>query len=382
MISIILPTHNRSAVLENCLKNLASQNSKVFFEIIVVLNNCTDNSREVAEKFSSVVIIDEPNTAFSKARNTGARAAKGDILLFLDDDAELWSNSIILATQLFNDEPNLGILAGRVEPRYEIEPPLWVIKCQNSHNALSLYRPNSKRVIGNVKVVEGAVGPCMAIRTKLYWEVGGFPPDTIGVETNLGNSKFSKWYIGPGDYGLCELVKKSKYFIGYHDEFGVNHIIPPLRLTSHFWISRFYGEGIYLAISDRQFWQLTKQELTKRKRINLVKYYIIMAKMFFSLNYMFKKEITPQKLETVKLLSYIAASNLCQKYPHLPSSLWLMGSEGVPDKDYTRIRKQLPNDFITLVEPDFNLTRKSRNPANQLSKKLNLNAFLNFQNNL
>ena len=378
MISIILPTHNRSSELEKCLNILTNQNANIVFEIIVVINNCSDNSRLVAEGFSNIIVVDEPNTAFSKARNTGARAANGDILLFLDDDAELWENSLFLASKLFSEEPKMGILAGRVEPRYEIEPPEWVVDCQKSHNALSLYRPNSTNRSGNVKIVEGAVGPCMAVRTNIYWQVGGFPPDTIGVESNAGKNNFAKWYIGPGDYGLCELVKKTEHFIGYHDNFGVDHVIPPYRLTPQFWISRFYGEGIYEAISEIEFWKLSRKQIFKNKLLGLFRFYIIMAKLNSRKGKHQNITVTSQKLEMIKLLSYLVSLNLFVKHPVLTKTLWNMGAEGVPDKDFQKIRDKIPNNFLKLAEPDFNEIADTSNPAKFLIKRFNLSLLFKF----
>ncbi|MGB6384506.1 MAG: glycosyltransferase family 2 protein [Terriglobales bacterium] len=89
-VSIIIPARNEESNLGNCLKSLTSQTGAIF-EIIVVDDNSTDRTREVAQSYRGVrVISSEPLPACWTGKNnaviTGAKKARAPWLLFTDAD--------------------------------------------------------------------------------------------------------------------------------------------------------------------------------------------------------------------------------------------------------------------------------------------------------
>lgn len=86
-ISIIVPCYNEESFLPRTLQALKESLAQldVSSEIIVVDNNSSDNSATVAECFKAKVVF-EPINQISRARNAGARAAKGKYLFFVDAD--------------------------------------------------------------------------------------------------------------------------------------------------------------------------------------------------------------------------------------------------------------------------------------------------------
>ncbi len=90
MISFCIPARNEEKNLPQTIKSIQKACAKagVAYEVIVCNNNSTDNTQSVAQRLGAkVVTLEEPN--ISKARNTAARAAKGDILIFVDADTVL-----------------------------------------------------------------------------------------------------------------------------------------------------------------------------------------------------------------------------------------------------------------------------------------------------
>jgi len=90
ILSVIIPAYNESEYIEATLTRLvnAIQESGIKdtdWEIIVCDNNSTDNTSELAKRHGAKVIF-EPENQISKARNTGAKIANGDWLLFMDAD--------------------------------------------------------------------------------------------------------------------------------------------------------------------------------------------------------------------------------------------------------------------------------------------------------
>jgi len=84
LISVIIPAHNEEQYLKATLEALRKQ-TYPYFEVLVVVNGCTDRTTEIARGKADRV-IELPDRALGKARNTGAAKARGALLVFLDAD--------------------------------------------------------------------------------------------------------------------------------------------------------------------------------------------------------------------------------------------------------------------------------------------------------
>ena len=89
MLSIIIPTLNEEKNLPLLLKSIRSQNFKEDYEIIIADAGSKDNTVKIAKKYGCKVVS---GGLPAKGRNRGAKAAKGDLLLFLDADVVLPKN--------------------------------------------------------------------------------------------------------------------------------------------------------------------------------------------------------------------------------------------------------------------------------------------------
>src|SRR3989344_7410236 len=91
LISVVVPTKNSEGFLEQCLRTIKEQTYKNL-EIIVVDNNSTDKTKEIAKKYTKLIFNKGPER--STQRNYGASKARGDYLLFIDSDMELTKNVV------------------------------------------------------------------------------------------------------------------------------------------------------------------------------------------------------------------------------------------------------------------------------------------------
>ncbi|MBK9306550.1 MAG: glycosyltransferase [Nitrospira sp.] len=92
-LSIIIPAFNETRLIERTLQSVATsiaenQHTGFTAEVIVVDNNSTDNTAELARQAGAQVVF-EPINQIGRARNTGAAQATGEWLLFLDADSLL-----------------------------------------------------------------------------------------------------------------------------------------------------------------------------------------------------------------------------------------------------------------------------------------------------
>src|SRR5690349_8782081 len=90
VVSIIIPTYNRPAPLEQCLKALSQLDyPRDRFEVVVVDDGSTISPAGIVEGFCSrldIRMLRQANAGPAAARNLGAQEAKGQILAFTDDD--------------------------------------------------------------------------------------------------------------------------------------------------------------------------------------------------------------------------------------------------------------------------------------------------------
>ena len=84
-MSVIVCAHNEAGYLPACLHSLLAQSRRPD-EIIVINNASTDETRAVAAQIPGVRVVDEPRKGLVVARETGRRAAQGDILVYVDAD--------------------------------------------------------------------------------------------------------------------------------------------------------------------------------------------------------------------------------------------------------------------------------------------------------
>lgn len=89
MVSVVVPAFNAGKYLEECLESLMAQTFKDF-EVIIVDDGSTDNTAEIAEKYTRkderFRLLSVPNGGVSAARNKGIEEARGDYMVFVDAD--------------------------------------------------------------------------------------------------------------------------------------------------------------------------------------------------------------------------------------------------------------------------------------------------------
>ena len=133
MISIIICTYNREKYIGPLLESIAKNDyPKDNYEILLVDNNCTDNTRSVCETFAQQHIdvtfryVVEPEQGLSAARNKGIKEAKGEIIIYVDDDALVDTNYISSFAEHFTNNPTTMAAGGPIEPLYETQEPKWM----------------------------------------------------------------------------------------------------------------------------------------------------------------------------------------------------------------------------------------------------------------
>jgi len=110
-VSVIIVNYNGKTYLEKCLKSLMQVNYSNL-EVILVDNNSNDDSIEfVKNSYPSVIILKlDKNYGFAEPNNIGAKIAKGEFLLFLNNDTIVTSNFINELVKVTTNEPKIAML--------------------------------------------------------------------------------------------------------------------------------------------------------------------------------------------------------------------------------------------------------------------------------
>ncbi|MDD5570123.1 MAG: glycosyltransferase [Bacteroidales bacterium] len=272
-ISVIIPTYNRSRTLSYTIESLVNQNYPVEkFEIIISDNNSTDNTKDIVEEWIrktevKIKYILEKRQGSHYARNSAAKSASGDLLYFTDDDTIADKNLLSEIIKPFIIDDKVGTATGRVLPKWEVEPPDWILKlCYNGYLAINDQGEGLK-----IEDYDLEVWSChQAVRKDVFFKSGGFNPDIL----------INK-YIGDNETGLNIKIKKSGYKFAYNGKSITYHIIPPHRMTQKYLNFRIGNQGNCDSFTDYKEYAYNNYHLFNKILIYLIK--IIPLSMLISL---------------------------------------------------------------------------------------------------
>jgi glycosyltransferase involved in cell wall biosynthesis len=243
-ISVIIPTRNRSLLLEKVLKSLLGQTlSSDEFEVMVIDNGSTDTTRDVVEAaiplLPNLRYVYEPHPGLHAGRHRGFQEAQGDILIYADDDIEAFPTWLTTIKTCFMKQ-DVAMVGGKNLPKFETPPPDWL---------LSMWEPNTsgERVLGYLSILDlgdapKAISPYFifgcnfAIRRSVLEAAGGFHPDGMPQELIR--------YRGDGESYVSHYVQTKGYQAFYHPQASVYHWVSASRMTSEYFCRRAYNQGI------------------------------------------------------------------------------------------------------------------------------------------
>jgi glycosyltransferase involved in cell wall biosynthesis len=164
LISVIVPVYNGSYFLHRCLDAIfASEYPK--FEVIVVDDGSTDESAKIArDKGANVLSSEHRQSGPAAARNVAAQKAIGDILLFVDADVVVKTDTLSKVATSFEENPDVSALFGS----YDDEPGEKNFLSQYKNLQHHFVHQNSNREASTFWAGLGAV------RRSIYLSIGGF----------------------------------------------------------------------------------------------------------------------------------------------------------------------------------------------------------------
>lgn len=238
--SIIVCCYNSAKRLHKALECISKQelSSDLLFEVIIVDNNSTDNTSELAQEIWAKLnvpiafkIVTEPLPGLANARKKGILESIGELIVFCDDDNGLAQDYLKIAFGIMQSNLKIGIIGGYGIIHTDGELPEWYDLLENCYAVGAQYEKD-----GDITNTRGYVwGAGMVIRKVVFQKL-----IDAGFQSMLSGRKGRKMMAGD-DTELCILSKQLGYLIYYDSRLKYFHYIPQSRITWRYLLQLWKG---------------------------------------------------------------------------------------------------------------------------------------------
>ena len=229
MLSVIICTYNRQKYIYNCLRSIANNALETTqYEIVLINNNSTDNTEAECNRFCTDYpqvrfnYFVETNQGLSYARNRGIAEAKGEVLVYVDDDAVVNKDYLLTVARFFAATPDAMAAGGAIYPVYETEEPEWMSVYTKA--LITAYKDEGSKIV-RLRGSKFPSGGNAAYRREVFDRVGLF-------DTELGRKGTS--LISGEEKAVFDKMKKLDMPVYYLPDMILYHIIPPSKLTKEY----------------------------------------------------------------------------------------------------------------------------------------------------
>lgn len=248
-ISVIICCYNSGNKLVATLQHLAKQQSLlgICFELVIVDNNCTDNTIQSASAIWAslntpfpLTIVQQILPGLNYARDTGIKTAHYEYLVLCDDDNWLYDDYLLKVHNLFEAMPTVALIGGVGEAVLETPAPAWFTKLNGFGYAIG----SEERKTGYVASIYGAG---MAIRKSVF---------TVSMNDRLSfilTDRAGTNLSSGGDTEICLLLANAGHKIYLDTSLTFKHFLSSNRLKWSYYLKlrRSFGKAAaYLQLYD------------------------------------------------------------------------------------------------------------------------------------
>ena len=212
LYSIIIPTYNNIEFTLKCVSSIFKNTSLFQIEIIIIDNASTDRTLSWAQQLHKQGIIrlvsNPDNMGFSHACNQGALIAKGQSLIFLNNDTEVLPGWLQGMQNCFKSDQNIGIIGGKLlYPDNTIQHAGIAFDRQKVFHIYRHFHP-AHPAVNKRREFQAVTGACLFVRRDLFITLGMF------------DEEFKN---GFEDLDFCFRVRKNGLKVFYSPECSVIH---------------------------------------------------------------------------------------------------------------------------------------------------------------
>lgn len=210
-VSIIIPCHNEWPFTNSCLYSILENTVGVTYEVIVADDASTDETANIGDFVSGVTVVRNlVNHGFLRNCNNAVKAAKGEYLLFLNNDTNVQQGWLIFLLETIERDPRIGIVGPKfVYPDGKLQEAGGIIWNDASGWNYGKWDDPDNHRYSHVREVDYISGACLMIRKELWDQIGGF------------DQRYAPAYYEDSD--LCFEVRKRGYKVVYQPAAVVVH---------------------------------------------------------------------------------------------------------------------------------------------------------------
>jgi GT2 family glycosyltransferase len=241
-VSVLLCTWNncrRLAITLDAISRCA-QPAGLRWELVLVANNCSDATAEVAQRFSGRLPLRhviERTQGLSRARNTGLQAARGRLVVFTDDDVRPCRDWIQAYWLAYQERPVGYYFGGTLTCEYEDGPPEPDILALASLPITGLDWGSTPRVLAPHERFLGANWACPADALRA---VGPFD-HSLGLDASLGKRRVGE------EWDMMHRLREHGLLPWYLPHVSVAHFVPAHKSRLEYTAATWEAAGRYSA---------------------------------------------------------------------------------------------------------------------------------------
>jgi GT2 family glycosyltransferase len=175
--SIVIPVHGRAGLTRQCIDALLGDPPEASFELIVVDDASPDETAEVLRSYGDTltVIAREQNGGFATACNDGAAAAKGDYLVFLNNDTIPRAGWLDALVAVADAEAHVAVVGSKLLFPNDTVQHAGVVVCQDG-NPRHLYAgfPADHPAVNKPRQFQAVTAASMLVLREAFERAGGF----------------------------------------------------------------------------------------------------------------------------------------------------------------------------------------------------------------
>lgn len=210
-VSIVIPVYNQIHYTYLCLVSILEHTKDVSYEVVIADDVSTDATEHLSEFAENLVICrNETNQGFLKNCNQAARAARGEYIMFLNNDTQVTEGWLSSLVQLIESDDSIGMVGSKlVYPDGRLQEAGGIIWSDGSGWNYGRLDDPDKAEYNYVKDVDYISGAAILLSSKLWKQIGGF------------DERFAPAYCEDSD--LAFEVRKAGYRVVYQPLSKVIH---------------------------------------------------------------------------------------------------------------------------------------------------------------
>ncbi len=175
-VTVVIPVYNHFEHTHTCLRSLAAQPSGVPFEVIVVDDGSTDRTDELLQQVAGLELVCNPeNLGFIGACNAGLAKARGEFVVFLNNDTAVGRDWLLHLVRTFEERPDAGLVGAKlVYPDGRLQEAGGIVFSDGSGWNYGRFDDPAHPSYNFVREVDYCSGAAIMLRTELMRRFGGF----------------------------------------------------------------------------------------------------------------------------------------------------------------------------------------------------------------